>query len=100
MTDITVGDKVTFKEFSTLGAGLKRPGQVGSVIAVYDDLPGQAGPRVDIEFADGGLERRISVHQLARRIDAFPRDRIDLINQLTGAEGNAPPEHNRDQWCP
>ncbi len=62
--DIKMGDKVAFKRSSTLGAGLDRRGQVGTVVAVYDDLPGQAGPRVDIKFADGGLERGISVHQL------------------------------------
>ena len=59
-----IGDKVKFKRSSTLGAGQQRQGQIGTVVAVYSDLPGQAMPRVDIAFPNGGVEFGISVHQI------------------------------------
>ena len=62
--DIKKGDRVRFKRSSTLGIGQQRQGQIGNVVKVYDDLPAQGGPKVDIEFADGGIERGISVHQM------------------------------------
>ncbi len=62
--DIKKGDRVRFKRSSTLGVGQQRQGQIGTVIEVYDDLPAQGGPRVDINFADGGIERGISAHQI------------------------------------
>ncbi len=64
--DFKIGDKVKFKKSSTLGALRQRQGQgqIGTVTKVYNNLPGQAGPKVDIEFADGGIERGISIHQI------------------------------------
>ena len=64
--EIKLGDRVKFKDDLQLGAGLQRLGQIGTVVEKYDDLPGQASVKVDIEFADGGLERGISVHQLEK----------------------------------
>lgn len=60
--DFKVGDKVKFKPSSLLGHGQQRQGQIGTVAAVLE-LPAQ-GPRVDIKFADGGIEHGISVHQI------------------------------------
>jgi hypothetical protein len=62
--DFKVGDKVKFKPSLPVGHGLQRHGQVGTLTAV-GDLPAQ-GWKVDIEFADGGIERGISVHQIER----------------------------------
>ncbi len=66
--DFKIGDKVKFKKSSTLGALRQRQGQgqgqIGTVTKVYNNLPGQAGPKVDIEFADGEIERGISIHQI------------------------------------
>ena len=62
--DIKKGDRVRFKRSSTLGIGQQRQEQMGSVIKVYDDLPAQGVPRVDIRFADGGIERGFSVHHM------------------------------------
>ena len=64
--DFKIGDKVKFKKSSTLGALRQRQGQgqIGTVTKVYNNLPGQAGPTVDIEFADGEIERGISIHQI------------------------------------
>jgi hypothetical protein len=61
--DFKVGDNVKFKRSSWLGAGQQRQGQIGTVIEVRDDLPAQ-GTRADIKYADGGIERGISVHQI------------------------------------
>jgi len=60
--DFKIGDKVKFKK--GLMSGVRRQGQIGTVIKVYNDLPGQAGPHVDIEFTGGEIERGIRIGQV------------------------------------
>ena len=60
--DFKIGDKVKFKK--GLMSGVRRQGQIGTVTEVYNDLAGQGGPHVDIEFAGGEIGRGISIHQI------------------------------------
>jgi len=60
------GDKVMFKRFSALGAGLQRLGQLGTVIAVYD-APPENGVRIDISFPDGKVEHNINIRHVERQ---------------------------------
>ncbi len=64
--DFKIGDKVKYKKGLTSGALRQRQGQsqIGTVIKVYDDPPGQAGPLVDIEFAGGEIDRGIRIGQI------------------------------------
>ena len=64
--DFKIGDKVKFKKGLMSGARRQRQGQrqIGTVIKVYNDLPGQAGPHVDIEFAGGEIDRGIRIGQV------------------------------------
>ena len=59
-----IGDRARFKQVSTLGVGQQRQGQTGTVIEVYDELPAQGGPRVDLQFDDDGIERGVSVQEI------------------------------------
>lgn len=60
------GDKVMFKRFSTLGAGLQRLGQLGTVITVHD-APPEEGTRLDISFPDGKVEHNINARHVERK---------------------------------
>ena len=64
--DFKIGDKVKYKKGLTSGALRQRQGQsqIGTVIKVYNDPPGQAGPLVDIEFAGGEIDRGIRIGQI------------------------------------
>ena len=58
-----VNDVVRFLALSRIGIGLKRQGQVGTVVAIHD-YPAQGGPVVDVSFGGNGIERGIRPHEL------------------------------------